>query len=276
MSRLTSNISKIENLSLDKNNINQDLWTVIIPAAGIGSRLGFNRPKILYPILGRPILDWLIDSISPVASNFVFILSPNGSIEVEPLLKKRLQDRYKIVIQEEPTGMGDAILLSETYVKTPNALIIWGDQATIKTKTIQVCVDQHQKRKNATLTIPTILRSNPYIDIIRNKNGIITDVYQAREGEIENEIGENDCGIFFFKTSVLFEVLKNARQGMTGIGALTSEFNLLPILPKFELGEGSVFTVRISDISETYGINTKEDALLVEKLISSNLTNSIK
>ena len=61
-----------------------------------------------------------------------------------------------------------------------------------------------------------------------------------------------------------------------GVGTITSEFNLLPILPRFELGKDSVFTIRINDISETYGINTKEDALLIEKLLSSNLTDNIK
>jgi UDP-N-acetylglucosamine pyrophosphorylase len=40
-------------------------WTAVIPAAGRGSRLGFHRPKILYPVAGRPILDWLLDFLVP-------------------------------------------------------------------------------------------------------------------------------------------------------------------------------------------------------------------
>lgn len=276
MSGIKLNISNIKDLNTLKSDIKQDLWTAVIPAAGIGSRLGFDHPKILYPVLGRPIINWLIDSISPIVKNFVFILSPTGVSEVEPLLNECIPGRYEIVIQKEPTGMADAILLAENFVKTLNAIVVWGDQVTIKTKTIQACANAHQKRKKAILTIPTILRNNPYIDIVRNKNGNILEVLQSREGEIKKKIGENDCGIFFFTAKALFKVLKNAKSETLGVGTITSEFNLLPILPRFELGKDSVFTIRINDISETYGINTKEDALLIEKLLSSNLAGNIK
>ena len=41
--------------------ISPECWTAIVPAAGRGSRLGFDQPKILFPVAGRPILDWLLE-----------------------------------------------------------------------------------------------------------------------------------------------------------------------------------------------------------------------
>ena len=55
------------------------LWTALIPAAGRGSRLGFDRTKILFPIAGATILEWLVDLLNPLCGRFVFVLSPQGS-----------------------------------------------------------------------------------------------------------------------------------------------------------------------------------------------------
>ena len=68
-------------------------WTAVIPAAGRGSRLGFHLPKILYPVGGRPILDWLLDYLIPYCGRFVFVLSPEGNAEVAQELDRRMLGR---------------------------------------------------------------------------------------------------------------------------------------------------------------------------------------
>lgn len=272
MSKLIPNIFDINNLKDD--GVESNLWTAVIPAAGIGSRLGCNHPKILYPLLGRPILDWLLDSLASVVSQYVFILSPKGLLEVEPFLESRLAGRYKVVIQECPTGMGDAVLLAENAVDTPYTLVIWGDQITITPKTLRVCAALHQSRSAATLTLPSLLRKNPYINLIRNSQGLLVDVHQAREGEVRDKYGENDCGVFLFTSKQLFKILAVARNEKHGIGNHTFEFNLLPTLPRFECGVESVYTVRIHNINETFGVNTKEDAHLAEIILRKSLKES--
>jgi hypothetical protein len=59
------------------------LWTALIPAAGRGSRLGFDLPKILFPIAGATILEWLVHLLKPLSSRFVLVLSPEGAGLVE-------------------------------------------------------------------------------------------------------------------------------------------------------------------------------------------------
>ena len=94
-------------------NIEPTNWTAVIPAAGTGSRLGYHLPKVLYPLLDRPILEWVVDAVRTTVSNFIFVLSPEGKVLVEPLLEKLLGEKADIVVQEKPTGMGDAVLLAE-------------------------------------------------------------------------------------------------------------------------------------------------------------------
>src|SRR6478672_3007497 len=77
-------------------------WTAVIPAAGRGSRLGFHRSKILYPVAGRPILDWLLDILLPNCRTLVLVLSPDAADDVAAELEARIPGRFQIVIQETP------------------------------------------------------------------------------------------------------------------------------------------------------------------------------
>src|SRR5260370_26420054 len=58
--------------------VNPALWTALVPAAGRGSRLDFDQPKVLFPIAGKTILEWLVDLLRPLCSQFAFVVSPQG------------------------------------------------------------------------------------------------------------------------------------------------------------------------------------------------------
>ena len=242
-------------------------WTAIIPAAGHGSRLGFGQPKILFPLLGRPILDWVLDALRPSCRRFVFILSPSGQEPVSPVIRERLGAAGEVVIQENPTGMGDAVLCAQSVVRTPYSLVVWGDQITLSQRTVQRCASLHQAQPGAALTLPTILKRQPYIHFVRGPNERIIEVLQARERPILHDVGESDCGLFLFTTTILFHTLNRARREGIGLGATTREFNLLQALPEFELCPGAIRTLRISDYNETLGVNTPEDAKNAEAVL---------
>src|ERR1700761_7319592 len=95
---------------IDKSNwrevaapaVDPSVWTAVIPAAGRGSRLGSDKPKILYPVAGRPLIEWLLDFLEPNCERLVFVLSPSGVREVRPELERLIPDRYEIVVQEVP------------------------------------------------------------------------------------------------------------------------------------------------------------------------------
>src|SRR5580693_10118559 len=86
--------------------VDSSLWTAIVPAAGRGSRLGSNRPKILYPVADRLLIEWLLDFLEPNCGRLVFVLSPEGIAEVQPELERLIPGRDEIVVRETPRGMG--------------------------------------------------------------------------------------------------------------------------------------------------------------------------
>ena len=267
-------MDKIVNLeSLSPCKIRTDEWIVIIPAAGIGSRLGYNLPKILYPLLGRPLLSWLLDLFLPIADTVVLVLSPAGKSLVEDELRQNSAiSHHKIVIkvQQQPSGMADAVLLCEDVASTPNVALVWGDQVLLRHQTVNACACLHQQSDSIHLTLPTLLKHDPYIHFVRDDQLHMVGVLQAREGEISVSRGENDCGLFMFNSARLFEVLKDARQHGLGVGDDTGEFNLLPLLPLFEkVGSDFVVTLRITDPDEALGINTPEEAEYAGQILES-------
>ncbi|HPG29721.1 MAG TPA: NTP transferase domain-containing protein [bacterium] len=250
----------------DKSN-----WTAVIPAAGKGTRLNFDKPKILYPILEKPILYWLIDLLKEYCGHFVFVLSESGKDNVKNYIDKEYTINYDIAIQKSPIGMGDAVLAAENFVRTENALIIWGDQVSIKKRTVEKCIDSHISRINAKFTCPVFRKKNPYIHFVTKNNRLIS-VLQKREGDNMPEEGLSDCGFFLFKTKTLFDCLKKNIYNKRLIGKQTGEINFLPLFSEFDNEKGETELLEIISEEETIGINDINDVkLLTEYLKKGNL-----
>ena len=254
-------------IRLGRGTVDPAAWTAIIPAAGRGSRLGFDHPKILLPILGRPVLDWLVDLLEPWCERFVFVVSPSGRGKVEPLVLDRLGRRATVVIQEQPTGMGDAVLLAEPVVASPHCCAIWGDQILLSSETVRTCLAVHQSQPGTGLTMPTVIKQHPYIHFVRDAADRIVAVQQAREGEIDVPFGENDCGFFAFDRQRLFECLRAVKRRQSSLGKVTKEFNLLQVIPQIQEAAKITRTIRIDDESETQGINTRDEAETASRIL---------
>lgn len=241
-------------------------WTAVVPAAGRGTRLAFPRPKLLYPLGGLTILERLESLLAPLCRERVYVVSPEGRAEVAAAVGSATSVR--LAVQERPLGMADAVWAARPLVRTPGCLVVWGDQAGLRPETLRWCLKAHAARPGALLTLPTRIRERPYIRLVRDGEGRIAEVRQAREGA-PSERGENDAGAFLFDSAALFDVLSKAREEGAGRGGRTGELNLLPLLPRFERGPGSVVTLRIAEEEETIGVNTEAEARRLEAYLEA-------
>ncbi len=261
-------VAGVDELVAPPQAIDPSCWTAVVPAAGRGKRLGFSRPKILYPLGGRPILDWLLDFLVPHCASLVFVLSPEGAGEVTAALEQRIPGRFAVVIQESPTGMGDAVAFALPQVRTQHAAVVWGDQVALRRESVGTCMRLHQGPLHASVTCPTVLRANPYIHFERDENGRLVGLKQAREGDAMPETGESDTGFFCFETAAVRRLLDQLRAEGS-VGTATREFNLLPVIP-LAAQRDVVLTPRVMRLEETVGVNTREDAAIVEAYLGSS------
>ena len=268
MSRILSTLD-LQNVSrCTMNTVDTSLWTCVIPAAGEGTRLSYNRPKVLYPILGKPILHHLVGLFQKYCNRFIVVASPKGVQEIQKELESCFNSiDFGIVIQEEPKGMAHAVWQARNITKTPHTVVVWGDQICLRDETISTTLAYHQSNSANVLTFPTVIKKNPYIHFQRDDVGRILKVLQKRENEISMRVGETDCGFFSFSTHSLFSVLKNGLKSPVSLGAKTKEVNLLQLFPQFEMRNYQVNTLRIAHKDETLGVNTIEEAQTAESIL---------
>jgi bifunctional N-acetylglucosamine-1-phosphate-uridyltransferase/glucosamine-1-phosphate-acetyltransferase GlmU-like protein len=240
------------------------LWTALIPAAGRGSRLAFNQPKILFPVAGATILEWLVDLLKPLSERFVFVLSPTGIASVEDAASRLLPGRYAIAVQPEPIGMADAIRYGLVQVKTKHTLIVWGDQVALRQASLEFLMLLQQGTARPAAVCPTLWRDRPYIHFEREESGRLVRILQAREGDSMPERGESDSGVFLFRTDALHQYLPRLLASDECIGRRTGEFNFLPIFPMLASQPGQLITAPVMTEAESVGVNSRADADYLE------------
>lgn len=252
------------------------LWTGVVPAAGRGSRLGFDKPKVLYPVAGRPILEWLLDFLLPTCSRVVMVLSPSGLPFVEEYLSLHRNSemqagKLRFAIQEIPRGMGDAVEIGLNSADTSHAAIVWGDQVALRRSSVEACMEVHEGPRQPDITFPTVWRDRPYIHFGRDAAGNIATLLQAREGDEMPDRGESDTGFFCCRAQEMRDMLKDLRRMPELTGASTEEFNFLPVIPLAARRGRTILTPQVVTLEETMGVNSKEDAAWLDSYLQSSL-----
>lgn len=240
---------------------------MLIPAAGRGSRLGGDGPKVLHPVAGRPMIDHLVERYQSIVDAFVIVVHP----DVEPLLRAHGEAWPRPVAyayQSDPTGMLDAIVGARPAVAAFGAdeiWITWCDQVAILPETVERLAAA-AARSQGSMVLTTVDQPDPYIHFVRDADDRIVSVLQRREGDDMPEVGESDTGLFVLPATVLEDELSSF-LAQVAPGAATGETNFLPFVAW--LGRrGRVSTIRATDAREAIGVNTPADRAAVERFLN--------
>ena len=236
---------------------------LIVPAAGLGSRLGGGVPKLLAPVNGRPMLEHLLDMYAGV-NRVAVVVHPTAAAAV----RQRLGAAADVFVQEQPTGMLDAILLARPAVaahQPRRVLITWCDQVAIHPRTIARLIEAAAPPADPPLVLPTCTQPDPYIHFERDGHGVIRRVLHRREGDAMPAAGESDAGLFDLSRRAFLEWLPEyARSVDPGSG--TGERNFLPFIP-WAAARAPVTTFPCLDPEEAIGVNTPHDLARVERYL---------
>jgi bifunctional N-acetylglucosamine-1-phosphate-uridyltransferase/glucosamine-1-phosphate-acetyltransferase GlmU-like protein len=234
---------------------------LVIPAAGLGSRLGGTIPKLLVPVNGRPMIEHLLDLYAGIAERAAVVVHPSARAAVDRALGKRVD----LLVQQQPTGMLDAILAARPAVeryRPRRILITWCDQIGIQPATVKRLHDAAQGSAAAPLVMPTCVRPDPYIHLERDGSGRIVRVLHRREGDAMPPEGESDAGVFDLSLGAYLDHLLEYERDVER-GSATGERNFLPFVPWLS-ARAIVRTVRCTDPAEAIGVNTPGELQAVE------------
>jgi bifunctional UDP-N-acetylglucosamine pyrophosphorylase / glucosamine-1-phosphate N-acetyltransferase len=240
---------------------------LIIPAAGLGTRLAYNGPKCLFEVAGKAMLGHVIERHQTLVDEIAVVVSPRYKLDVSNWLKEQALDGVKLFLQESPTGMLDAIMCP-AFAYKENGLgavsISWCDQICISSVTAQVLAEKLAQHNSVNMVFPTVELRDPYIHMQRDANGAITKVLHQREGDIMPAVGENDCGLFGLTGTAYFGHL-SAYANEIELGAGTGERNFLPFIPWLAQRGAKVETFAAQSAMEAVGVNTPQDAAKIEQ-----------
>ena len=245
----------------------------VVPAAGRGSRLGVDVPKVFVPILPDvTIWDAVRSKLFQVTDHLVLILSPEGQDYVQSNRSHFTADSFaktKIAIQPVPLGMGDAIFGAVDFWRGyDDILVVWGDQFNLSLQTLTSCIKMHATLAKPALTLPVVRASQPYVEYVFNSSGSLTQIRQSREGDACEPNGFSDIGVFLLSggTALIDEWQRYLETHAAG--SKTGEINFLPFLVHLSsIANWPVNRYETHDPAEAIGINTPDDLAFARQLL---------
>ena len=244
--------------------------TVIILAAGKGSRMKNKNPgqtKVTIPILGKPIVQYVIDAIKGVKPKTIVTIIGYGG----EYTKKVIGKQTKFVWQHEQKGTGHAVLQAKKYIqnnKDAYTLVLCGDAPLIRTSTLKNLISYHVKNNNDQTLLSAIVK-NPfgYGRIVRDKKKTLIKVVEETDTNArEKKINEVNSGVVVFKNAPLLKGLnKMTNNNKKG------EYYLTQLISIFLKDKKRVGACIMDDPHEMDGINDREQLKSAEKLLKKRI-----
>ena len=234
-------------------------YSVLIAAAGNGTRSGLSYPKTLYSVRGKPILIHLLTLFSSFSSSSSVVVSPKGKNQVHECLQKSNFHPH-IITQPSPKGMGDAVLQfkhSPDFYSTKNLILVWGDIPFIQAATVSEMIRIHEINNND-FTFPTRIVDSAYTYVLRDQKNRLVEVIETRELGIEKpSFGERDIGLFVFKKDLVINMLQKEPQSK--YGQVSGEHGFLYIIKELILHGAKVEALPIATEKDLISLNYIKD-----------------
>lgn len=241
---------------------------LVVPAAGLGTRLQSPLPKLLVPVAGVAMIDRVLALYRSHVARAVVIVNPTALDAVRQHLRDAAH--VDVLVQDRATGMLDAIMLAQSALvpsHTGAVWITWCDQVAVETNTVDRLARMMEENPWAAVVMPTVRRVDPYIHFERDQGGRIERVLQRREGDAMPPEGESDMGLFALSSDA-FRSWLPAYAASLETGRTTGERNFLPFIP-WVAERAPVLTFPASHPMEAIGVNTVEELRQVEDHLNS-------
>ncbi len=244
---------------------------IVILAAGKGTRMGVDVPKVILPLGGKPVVIRLLENIKRVAQSTKPILVVGFKKElVKKTVQDNLGDGYIFVTQFDQKGTAHAALSAKPVVTAKHIIVLNGDMPFTTAQSLEKVIELHTRENSKVTMLPCKLPNfeNQYQNflsygrIIRNTAGEIIKIQEYKDCTKEQkQITEVNPGSYMFDAEWLWEKLEQ-------IGSSNSqgEFYLTDII-EIAIQDGQIIHSLPIPPEEIYGINTPENLAFAESLI---------
>jgi len=225
--------------------------SVVILAAGQGTRMRSKTPKVLHPLSGRPLITYAVETAARVTGSKPVLVVGHGAAAVQDALG----DSVEYVLQEPQMGTGHAVQQAERVLKgqTDLVLVTLADMPLLTEGTLK-CLVQLQGEGNGPFSMLTVMADDPrgFGRVVRDDSGVVREIVEEAHATPEQlAIRELNISVYCFNADWLWEALPRIPLSPKGEYYLTD-------LVGIAVAEGSSVRAMVAEeISETVGINTR-------------------
>lgn len=235
--------------------------TAVILAAGKGTRMQSDLPKVLFPVLGRPMVHWVLDALEAAGIERSIVVVGYRGEAVQEELGQRVNLQF--VVQAEQLGTGHAVEVcrSQLTSHTGPVLVVAGDSPLIQASSVRTLLKEFQAGRYACL-LGTLLKDDPtgLGRIVRGPDGGFERIVEHKDAtEAQRQIKEVNMSTYMFAGQALLRALsKLSNDNVQGEYYLTD-------CPEILLREGGlVDAIPVLQPCESLSINTIDELARVE------------
>ena len=230
-----------------------DLVAVVM-AGGLGTRMKSATPKHLHPLLGRRMVDWVVEAARDAGiARVVVVASPDSAASF---------DGVEVAVQHQALGTGDAVRAARDMLAAAggDVVVLNGDVPGLAADTLRALLRTHHAEHAAATVLafePDDLRS--YGRIVRDADGRLVRIVEAADASADElALGEVNSGIYVFRAEKLWPLLDRLEpHNAQGELYVTDTLGLL-------VADGETVAVHTAKTAlEVEGINTRVELAFV-------------
>lgn len=238
--------------------------TVVILAAGLGTRMKSDKAKVLHEILGRPMIAYVVDTALAVAGNNVVLVVGHQAQVVRETVARQAELHF--ALQERQLGTGHAVMcaMSALPETTRHVVVLCGDVPLLGEKTLRGFVNEHRSHQR-TLSVLAVRLPDPsgYGRIVQNERGQVTGIVEEADATpSEKAINIVNTGVYCIDKPFLESALQQIRSDNA-----QGEYYLTDIVGLAHQGHHSIGVTVGTDANEFLGVNSPEQLKAVERLL---------
>jgi bifunctional UDP-N-acetylglucosamine pyrophosphorylase/glucosamine-1-phosphate N-acetyltransferase len=246
--------------------------SIIILAAGLGTRMKSRKAKVLHQAGGKALVEHVVDAaLQLTAPGHIYVVVGHQASQVQELLSPR---GVSFVLQQEQKGTGHAVISCAGAMRTREGcvLILYGDVPLLRVQTLERLRDLHRDRQVAAAAITTFVDDpTGYGRIVRNAAGeVVAVVEQKAASEEQLRIREINAGIYCFTAPLLWKHLNEIQPNNPA-----HEYYLTDMVEILNAAGEKVLPLVVDDSSELLGINNRLELAQADRILRNRKVHQL-
>lgn len=236
----------------------------VILAAGKSTRMKSELPKVLHPILGRPMIEYVLDAARAANCEKIVVIVGHKAEEVKAALAHHSDVEF--ALQAEQKGTGHAVMMSAESLADHDGpvLVLAGDTPLLKGSTLARLLEVQQQQVAACVVGTAITEANQGLGrIVRDPEGNFLRIVEQKDATPEEAaIQEINTGCFAFDGKQLFKALDQVRPDNN-----QAEYYLTDCAEILRTAGETVVAEAAFNIQEAMGVNTQEQLAEIAEIL---------